>query len=140
MPISDSVKLKGKVTIHHPGLVNLYGCEVGDGSLVSRARIPAGEICAGKYCWKPNSKGFKYGDKEATPDGITQLQLKEGLEPGKAQIMVKGKGLALDMPALDPVASPVQVQLRNLAGTCWESIHSAPFKKQDGNQLNDASD
>jgi acetyltransferase-like isoleucine patch superfamily enzyme len=34
MPISDSVKLNGKVTIHHPGLVNLYGCEVGDGSRI----------------------------------------------------------------------------------------------------------
>jgi UDP-3-O-[3-hydroxymyristoyl] glucosamine N-acyltransferase len=34
MPISDSVKLHGKVTIHHPGLVNLYGCEVGDGSRI----------------------------------------------------------------------------------------------------------
>ncbi len=34
MPISDSVKLQGKVTIHHPGLVNLYGCEVGDGSRI----------------------------------------------------------------------------------------------------------
>jgi UDP-2-acetamido-3-amino-2,3-dideoxy-glucuronate N-acetyltransferase len=34
MPISDSVKLRGTVTIHHPGLVNLYGCEVGDGSRI----------------------------------------------------------------------------------------------------------
>ena len=34
MPIADSVKLKGKVTIFHPGLVNLYGCEVGDGSRI----------------------------------------------------------------------------------------------------------
>jgi UDP-2-acetamido-3-amino-2,3-dideoxy-glucuronate N-acetyltransferase len=34
MPISDSVKLKGKVTIHHPGLVNLYGCEIGDGTRI----------------------------------------------------------------------------------------------------------
>lgn len=34
MPISDTVQLKGKVTIHHPQLVNLYGCEVGDGSRV----------------------------------------------------------------------------------------------------------
>jgi acetyltransferase-like isoleucine patch superfamily enzyme len=34
MPISDSVKLWGKVTIHHPALVNLYGCEIGDGSRV----------------------------------------------------------------------------------------------------------
>ncbi|MFN4025133.1 MAG: acyltransferase [Hyphomonas sp.] len=34
MPISDSVQLRGKVTIHHPGLVNLYGCTVGDGSRI----------------------------------------------------------------------------------------------------------
>jgi len=34
MPISDTVRLKGQVTIHHPNLVNLYGCEVGDGSKI----------------------------------------------------------------------------------------------------------
>lgn len=34
MPISDSVRLKGSVTIHHPQLVNLYGCEIGDGSRI----------------------------------------------------------------------------------------------------------
>lgn len=34
MPISDNVKLHGDVTIHHPALVNLYGCEVGDGSRI----------------------------------------------------------------------------------------------------------
>ena len=34
MPISDSVTLRGQVTIHHPDLVNLYGCEVGDGSRI----------------------------------------------------------------------------------------------------------
>jgi UDP-2-acetamido-3-amino-2,3-dideoxy-glucuronate N-acetyltransferase len=34
MPISDSVRLKGKVNIFHPDLVNLYGCEVGDGSRI----------------------------------------------------------------------------------------------------------
>jgi acetyltransferase-like isoleucine patch superfamily enzyme len=34
VPIADSVKLKGKVNIFHPSLVNLYGCEVGDGSRI----------------------------------------------------------------------------------------------------------
>lgn len=34
MPISDSVKFIGNVTVHHPALVNLYGCEVGDGSRI----------------------------------------------------------------------------------------------------------
>lgn len=34
MPIADTVELKGQVTIHHPGLVNLYGCSVGDGTRI----------------------------------------------------------------------------------------------------------
>ncbi|MEH6696651.1 MAG: acyltransferase [Hyphomonas sp.] len=34
MPISDTVKLIGDVSIHHPGLVNLYGCQVGNGSRI----------------------------------------------------------------------------------------------------------
>ena len=30
MPIAASVRLGRGVVIHHPDLVNLYGCEVGD--------------------------------------------------------------------------------------------------------------
>ena len=30
MPISDTVQLGDNVTIHHPSLVNLYGCAIGD--------------------------------------------------------------------------------------------------------------
>jgi acetyltransferase-like isoleucine patch superfamily enzyme len=34
MPISDNVRLGADVTIHHPQLVNLYGCSVGAGSRI----------------------------------------------------------------------------------------------------------
>ena len=34
MPISDTVRLGHDVTIHHPGLVNLYGCRIGDGTRI----------------------------------------------------------------------------------------------------------
>lgn len=34
MPIADNVRLGADVTIHHPQLVNLYGCTVGAGSRV----------------------------------------------------------------------------------------------------------
>jgi acetyltransferase-like isoleucine patch superfamily enzyme len=34
MPISDNVRLGEGVSIHHPQLVNLYGCSVGAGSRV----------------------------------------------------------------------------------------------------------
>ena len=34
MPISDDVRLGEGVRIHHPELVNLYGCEIGDDTRV----------------------------------------------------------------------------------------------------------
>ena len=50
MPISDSVKLIGDVTVHHPALVNLYGCEVRDGSRIgSFVEIQKGAVI-GERC------------------------------------------------------------------------------------------
>jgi acetyltransferase-like isoleucine patch superfamily enzyme len=34
MPIAASVRLGRDVVIHHPDLVNLYGCEIGDGTKI----------------------------------------------------------------------------------------------------------
>lgn len=34
MPIAKSVRLGRDVMIHHPDLVNLYGCEIGDGTTI----------------------------------------------------------------------------------------------------------
>ncbi len=34
MPIAKTVTLSGAVKIHHPDLVNLYGCTVGDGTSI----------------------------------------------------------------------------------------------------------
>jgi acetyltransferase-like isoleucine patch superfamily enzyme len=34
MPIAPSVRLGRDVVIHHPDLVNLYGCEIGDGTKI----------------------------------------------------------------------------------------------------------
>ena len=34
MPIASSVRLGRDVLIHHPDLVNLYGCEIGDGTKI----------------------------------------------------------------------------------------------------------
>ncbi len=114
-------------------------CVYAGGSLVSRETIPAGGMCAGKSCWKETKTGFIYKDKDATPDGITGLNLKEGLAPGKAKIGLKGKGANLDTPTL-PLALPVIVQLRNSNGVCFETTHSAPAQKNDGAQYKDKSD
>jgi acetyltransferase-like isoleucine patch superfamily enzyme len=34
MPVAPSVRLGRDVVIHHPDLVNLYGCEIGDGTRI----------------------------------------------------------------------------------------------------------
>ncbi len=54
--------------------------------------------------------------------------MKEGLVAGKAKIILKGKGLLLDDPAI-PVTQPVTAQLMNSNGVCWEAVYSAPALK-----------
>jgi cysteine-rich repeat protein len=113
-------------------------CIYANGALVSRAAIPASGTCAGKPCWKENAKGFQYKDKDATPEGVTQLKLKEGVA-GKSQIQVKLKGANVDTPDL-PLALPVRVQIKNSEGVCWETTHSAPASKNDDVQYKDKND
>jgi hypothetical protein len=103
-------------------------------SLILDATMPAGGMCDianPKPCWQDKPTGFKYKDKDATPDGITKMVLKEGLVAGKAKIILKGKGSLLDDPTPGGPAfatSPITVQLRN--GTnCWEAVYSSPYIK-----------
>ncbi len=57
MPISQNVRLQGEVTIYHPDLVNLYGCEVGDGSKIGAfVEIQKGAV-VGERC-KVSSHSF----------------------------------------------------------------------------------
>jgi len=115
---------KGQTTIKadfgNPlGTTDYQLCIYANGAFVSKAFIPAGGTCAGKPCWKENAKGFQYKDKDATPAGVTQLKLKEGLVDGKAQIQVKEKGANIDFPPL-PLAPPVRVQPDRCAWECGD--------------------
>jgi len=136
---------KGAVTpkadFGSPTTITAYQLCIYDGasSLVSSTAIPAGGTCAGKPCWSEKSSGFKYADKDATPNGITKITLKQGLAPGVAKIGLKGKGTNLNLPGL-PLAQPVTVQLRNGDGVCWEAVYGAPAGKNDGAQFKDKSD
>ena len=64
---------------------------------------PAG----GAPCWRANASGFRYVDKDLTPDGLLQVVLKAG-PSGKAQIKVKGKGGLLGLPTLPIADLPVR--------------------------------
>jgi hypothetical protein len=115
-------------------------CLYDDGELSATLEIPAAGTCQGKPCWRAKPTGFQYRNKDALPDGITQLTLRAGAD-GKASLQAKGAGLPLPMPALDLITGTLRVQLRNRAsGLCWDTTFSQPFHKQTAEQLRDRAD
>lgn len=113
-----------------PTTADAYALCVYDASgLRMRMPVPAGGVCAGKPCWKANSHGFVYKNKDATPFGITKLRLKSG-DTGKSQMQADGRGDLLPMPSLATLTPPLQVQLRNrTSGLCWGATYTAPFER-----------
>jgi hypothetical protein len=100
-------------------------CVFDAGSEVFRSTIPAGGTCGAAPCWQTLSTGFKYINRDRTPDGILKVLLKSGTA-GKAKVIVKGKGDNLPFPAsFLPMATPVDVQLQVDGGACWSSNHIA---------------
>jgi cysteine-rich repeat protein len=101
-------------------------CVYDDGGLKLQATaLPGGNDCGGtkpKACWKQTPTGYVYGDKALTPNGLQTIVLKAGAA-GKAKIVVKGRGAALEMPAL-PLQPRIRAQLKVGAGAearCWEA-------------------
>lgn len=104
------------------------------------ANVPAGGLCAGRPCWKAvGTSGFRYGDKDLTPDGVQKMNLKSGAD-GKAQIKLSLRGANLGLPDLSTVAQPVTVQIKNTNGICWEAIYSAPSRYQSSTVFKDKAD
>jgi hypothetical protein len=94
------------------------------------AMAPPGGTCHGKPCWKTVKGGFKYGDKDLTPDGLSFLLEKSGAA-GAAKVIVKGKGANLGMMSL-PLTTPVTVQLKrnDNPSNCWTATYSTTTKNQ----------
>jgi len=117
-------------------------CVYGDTpeSLLFETNAPAGGTCHGRPCWRAvSTKGFKYADRDATPDGNMMTLLKAG-DAGKASATVKGKGGNLALPPL-PLPLPVRAQLRASTGACWEADFSAAgVKVNDATQFKGKSD
>ena len=106
-----------------------------------RATAPAGGLCHGRPCWKTTGgTGFKYADRDRTPDGLLGIVLRSGAA-GRARITLKGKGDRLATPALPLTQDPrVTVQLVATTGACWETTHGAPAIRSDLTQFRDAAD
>ena len=110
----------------------------GSGALVTSAGAPAAGLCAGNPCWSSlGTNGFKYKDKDLTPDGLLKVLLRSG-DTGKAKVVAKGKGLNLDLPALpiDGADFPLVVQMQGEQGECWSSsFDSGNVIRNDAGQL-----
>jgi len=50
MPIAKTVRLGRDVMIHHPDLVNLYGCEIGDGTKIGAFVEIQKNATIGSFC------------------------------------------------------------------------------------------
>ncbi len=123
-----------KSALGNPGVDTDYRLCLYDGqdALLAHASAPAGGSCNAKSprpCWKENATGFRYVDRDATPDGVQQLVLKSG-PAGKAKITLKGRGAALQTPALPISHLPVKVQLINSIDECWAATYSTTLKNQ----------
>jgi len=95
--------------------------------LLSRAALADG-FCDRKPCWKASSRSYKYTDQLLTPDGLKQVQLREGLVDGKAKLQFLGIGRSLFPPTL-PLTPPVTVQVANTqTNVCWEAVYSTADK------------
>jgi hypothetical protein len=116
-------------------------CLYEDGTLGQSFRVPAGGTCRGAACWKEISRGFRYRDRDLTPDGILALRLIEGLVDGTSRIVSRGKGSRLALPAPGTIAGVLDVQLqRATGGACFGATYSPPYKKNAGGVLVALSD
>ncbi len=106
-----------------PTATDYLMCLYANDSLVLAAMAPQGGTCGDKPCWRATRRGFRYRDREMTPDGLSRVMAR----PGKAgKIIVGAKGGNLRLPVL-PLATPVRVQMwRTDGGACWEASITTP--------------
>jgi len=96
------------------------------GLLIGGNVPPSGQL---GVAWKTTGSGFLYKEKTGSVAGLQKVKIKSG-SGTKAQILVKGKGANLSMPALPPTF-PLVAQLANRdGGQCWQTTF-ATAKKAD---------
>lgn len=123
----------------------IYDRVAGAAALRRALFVPPGGDCAGLPCWTPQAHGYRFKGRHTNPDGVDSVILKEGIN-GKAKLIVKGRGLALQLPA--PVSADdyfaqepaVTVQLTNSAGACWSATFSLLAQRNEPGSFKDKSD
>ncbi|HEY2386967.1 MAG TPA: hypothetical protein VGK30_08405 [Candidatus Binatia bacterium] len=113
----------------------------GNANLIGTAAVPAGGTCnaaSPRPCWRASTTGYRYSDRDLTPAGVQQVQLKAGIA-GKAKIVLKGRGALLDLPDLPVTTLPLRVQMIGANGACFEATYSTTGRNE-ADQLKAKSD
>jgi cysteine-rich repeat protein len=113
----------------------------GEFRIALRATVPPGGTCGNKPCWSSlGDRGFRYKDKQLTPDGIDQIRLRM-TSGGQASISLKAKGENLEMSTL-PLQQDTRVvaELKNDEGVCWAAHYEAPALRNQTDEFKDKSD
>lgn len=99
------------------------------GAVTSIAIPPRGD-CDGNACWTSSGTGYKYKDRSAALNGVSNITVKGSSEP-RASLIWKGKSIWLPNPAFGGPA-PIVVQAhRNDADICVEATFNAEQIKQN---------
>jgi cysteine-rich repeat protein len=114
-------------------------CVYDRSGLIMAATAPAGRICGTRACWSRAGGGFRYRDRESTPDGLRRIALKAPPD-GKARILVTGRGehLRIRIPTLSGTISPVTAQLMN-GHACWDAVYDASIVRRTSASFRDRS-
>jgi cysteine-rich repeat protein len=148
-PAADQVQLKWKKgpvvpkpAFGAPATSTAYTLCVYDHATVAPRLVFGGQArvggsCGGNTCWREHASGWKYKAPDGAPQGITQVTLSEGLEPGRASVGVKAKGTLALAPL--PLAPQVVAELRTSDGACFGARFSTATES-DGDSFSAKSD
>lgn len=99
-------------------------------TLLFSGLAPHAGSCAGRPCWEtlgsPTAlRGFRYADKDLTPNGTASLSLNAGLG-GKASATYAGKKENLDLAPFTALPLALRAQIRGTNGASYgATFHAA---------------
>lgn len=106
-------------------------------TLLFKGTAPHAGTCGTKPCWKQTGRltaptGFKYADKELTPDGTSSVVLKAGLL-GKSKAVYLGKKENLNLAPFVALPLPLRAQIQGTNGACYEATFNSSGMRVNAN-------
>lgn len=99
--------------------------------LRATARADKGQSCGAASCWHEKATDRFLFKNPAAPFGMRQLYLKGGVD-GRAKVLAKGRGQALNLSDDLTMTLPVRVELRDTnTGVCWQEAYPGAIRNDE---------